>query len=69
MAELKWDDVIGSKALVGTPEMVIDQLHHLKETLQLSGVVAEFNAGERIPKENIARSLRLFCEKVAPAFS
>lgn len=69
LAELKWDDVIGSKALVGTPEMVIDQLHHLKETLQLSGVVAEFNAGERIPKENIARSLRLFCEKVAPAFS
>ena len=69
LAELSWDDVVGRKALVGTPDMVIEQLQHMKETLHLSAVVAEFNAGEHIPRENIARSLHLLCEKVAPAFS
>ena len=69
LATLSWEtDVIGKKALVGTPEMVIEQLHVMKDTLSLSGVVAEFNAGELIPQENINRSLRLFCEKVVPAF-
>jgi len=69
LADLTWQNVMGSKALVGTSEMVIEQLHHLKETLHFSGVVAELNAGELIPREKIARSLRLFCEEVAPAFS
>ena len=40
----------------------------MKETLSLSGVVAELNAGELIPADKIARSLRLLCEKVMPAF-
>ena len=65
---LTWEDVQGEKVAVGTPEMVIEQLQRMKETLHLSGVVAEFNAGELIPRERIAKSLRLFCEKVVPAF-
>ena len=48
--------------------MVIDQLQNMKKTLNLTGVVAEFNAGELIPEENIASSLKLFCEEVIPAF-
>ena len=63
-----WEDVQSEKVAVGTPEMVVKQLQRMKETLRLSGVVAEFNAGELIPRERIARSLRLFCEKVIPAF-
>jgi hypothetical protein len=34
--------------------------------LDLSGIVAEFNAGEIIPQEEVANSMRLFCEEVAP---
>ena len=69
LATLEWErDVIGQKAAVGTPEMVIDQLRVMKDTLSLTGVVAEFNAGELIPEEKIASSLRLFCEGVMPAF-
>jgi alkanesulfonate monooxygenase SsuD/methylene tetrahydromethanopterin reductase-like flavin-dependent oxidoreductase (luciferase family) len=69
LATLTWEGVIGEKAAVGTPEMVIEQLQVMQETLSLSGVVAEFNAGELIPVEKIARSLTLFCEKVMPAFN
>lgn len=69
LASLGWErDVIGQKAAVGTPEAVAEQLSAMKEALNLSGVVAEFNAGELIPEEKIASSLRLFCEKVVPAF-
>lgn len=69
LATLEWQrDVIGQKAAVGTPEAVIDQLRVMKDTLSLTGVVAEFNAGELIPEQKIASSLRLFCEQVIPAF-
>jgi alkanesulfonate monooxygenase SsuD/methylene tetrahydromethanopterin reductase-like flavin-dependent oxidoreductase (luciferase family) len=68
LAVLTWEEVQKEKVAVGTPEMVVEQLHRMKDALSLSGVVAELNAGELIPRENIARSLRLLCEKVIPAF-
>lgn len=68
LADLTWEQVQREKVAVGTPEMVVEQLNIMKETLSLSGVVAEFNAGEGISKEQIANSLRLVCEKVMPAF-
>ena len=68
LAALSWDRIQGQKVAVGTPEMVIDQLRQMKETLHLSGVVGELNAGELISQDKIASSLRLFCEKVIPAF-
>jgi len=36
--------------------------------LHLNRIVCEFNAGERLPRETVASSLRLFCEEVMPAF-
>ena len=69
LASIQWErDVIGQKAAVGTPEMVIEQLKVMKDALSLTGVVAEFNAGELIPEDKISNSLRLFCEEVIPAF-
>ena len=69
LASIQWErNVIGQKAAVGTPEMVIEQLKVMKDTLSLTGVVAEFNAGELIPEDKISNSLRLFCEEVIPAF-
>lgn len=68
LAAITWEDVRREKVIVGTPEMVIEQIKELQEALHLSEVVAEFNAGELIPHEHIERSLRLFCEKVIPAF-
>jgi alkanesulfonate monooxygenase SsuD/methylene tetrahydromethanopterin reductase-like flavin-dependent oxidoreductase (luciferase family) len=68
LAGVTWDEVMRDKVAVGTPDMVIERLQEMKERLQLSGVVAEFNAGGTIPPERVAASLDLFCEKVAPAF-
>ncbi len=68
LSSLTWEQVVRERVIVGTPEMAIDRLHELKEALSLSGVVGEFNAGELIPRDRIASSLRLFCEKVVPAF-
>ncbi|HLF79184.1 MAG TPA: LLM class flavin-dependent oxidoreductase [Dehalococcoidia bacterium] len=68
LGQIEWPQVIEEKVAVGTPEMVVDRIHELREKLSLTSVVAEFNAGERLAPEAISRSLRLFCEKVAPAF-
>lgn len=69
LAVLEWErDVIGQKAAVGTPKMVVEQLRVMRDELSLTGVAAEFNAGELIPEDKIANSLRLFCEEVIPAF-
>jgi alkanesulfonate monooxygenase SsuD/methylene tetrahydromethanopterin reductase-like flavin-dependent oxidoreductase (luciferase family) len=67
LAGLSWDEVKKEKVAVGTPEMVVNQLARLRDQVTLSGVVAEFNAGEEIPPDKIESSLRLFCEEVMPA--
>ena len=68
LAHLSWDQVRREKVIVGTPEMVIDRVHELRERLKLTSIVAEFNAGEQITEDEIERSIRLLCEKVIPAF-
>ncbi len=68
LATLNWEQVQREKVAVGTPEMVVERIHEMKEALHLSGVVGEFNAGELIPRDRLENSLRLFCEKVIPAF-
>jgi alkanesulfonate monooxygenase SsuD/methylene tetrahydromethanopterin reductase-like flavin-dependent oxidoreductase (luciferase family) len=69
LGNLDWEGIHTSeKAIVGTPDVVIDKIKEIGDALQLSGMVLEFNAGERLPEDKINRSLELFCEKVAPAF-
>lgn len=68
LVSVDWEQVRREKVIVGTPEMVIERIHELTKELQLSSVVAEFNAGGSMPREKIETSLRLFCEKVVPAF-
>lgn len=69
LAAVTWEDALREKVAVGTPAMVIDRLHEMQEQLHLSRVVCEFNAGERLPRESVANSLRLFCEQVMPTFT
>jgi alkanesulfonate monooxygenase SsuD/methylene tetrahydromethanopterin reductase-like flavin-dependent oxidoreductase (luciferase family) len=64
---LTWPQVLEEKVAVGTPEMVVDRIQEFREELQANTIVGEFNAGERLPREAIERSLRLFCERVIPA--
>ncbi len=66
LTTMTWNQIMADRVAVGTPERVAERLQEIKQTLDLSGIVAEFNAGEIIPQEAVANSMRLFCEKVAP---
>jgi hypothetical protein len=63
---IDYEDVLKSKIVVGTPAMVTDRLAILRETLVLSGILAEMNCGMRIPHERVTNSLRLMCSEVMP---
>lgn len=65
---IDYEDVLKSKIVVGTPAMVVDRLASLKETLGLSGILAELNCGMRIPHEQVVNSLQLMCNEVMPHF-
>ncbi|MGD0103341.1 MAG: LLM class flavin-dependent oxidoreductase [Rhodopila sp.] len=63
---IDYEEVLKSKIVVGTPAMVTDRLATLKETLGLSGILAEMNCGMRIPHERVVNSLQLMCGAVMP---
>jgi len=60
--------VLGSKAIVGTPQQVIDRLGELQRELNLAGILAEMNCGNRIAHQQVLTSLQLLCEEVIPKF-
>ena len=60
--------MLRSKIIVGTPAQVVDRLGELRETLGLSGILAEMNCGSQIPHEQVMTSLQLLCEDVIPKF-
>jgi alkanesulfonate monooxygenase SsuD/methylene tetrahydromethanopterin reductase-like flavin-dependent oxidoreductase (luciferase family) len=66
LMSIDYDEALRSKIVVGTPAMVVDRLAALKETLGLSGILAELNCGMRIPREQVVNSLRLMCDEVMP---
>jgi alkanesulfonate monooxygenase SsuD/methylene tetrahydromethanopterin reductase-like flavin-dependent oxidoreductase (luciferase family) len=68
LAAITWDEVVHERVIVGSPEDCVAQLRRFEQALGLTEVVAEFNAGELISPERIARSLDLFSEQVIPQF-
>jgi alkanesulfonate monooxygenase SsuD/methylene tetrahydromethanopterin reductase-like flavin-dependent oxidoreductase (luciferase family) len=63
---IDYEEALKSKIVVGTPAMVVDRLAALKETLGLTGILAEMNCGMRIPHDRVVNSLRLMCGEVMP---
>ena len=63
---ISWDEARRGRAIVGTPEMVADNLAGLRDRLGLAGILAELNTGGLIPHERVMRSMQLLCEKVQP---
>ncbi len=68
LQSIDYEEALRSKIIVGTPAMVSDRLAALRETLGLSGILAELNCGMRIPHERVLNSLRLMCGQVMPRF-
>ena len=66
LMDMTYDDWLRDKVVFGTPERVLDRLLELKEQLQLSHIVFEFNSGRRIPHELQLNSLRLLMDRVVP---
>ncbi len=66
LSDINWNEIQGEKVAVGDPDMVANQLKRMIEVLGLDGIAAEFNAGETIEAEKVSKSLKLFCEEVAP---
>ena len=67
LSTMTWDQIMVDRVIVGSPERVTCRLREMIDTLNLSGVVAEFNAGELVSPAAIKRSMRMFCEQVIPA--
>jgi alkanesulfonate monooxygenase SsuD/methylene tetrahydromethanopterin reductase-like flavin-dependent oxidoreductase (luciferase family) len=65
----RYDDALRANALVGTPEMIRERLHALRQEIGLSGILAELNCGGLIPHARVLEALRLLCERVMPAFA
>ena len=63
---MTYDDVLRDRVAYGTPDMVVDRLHHLRDALGVSGVIAESNVGGRIPLDRVLNSIRLYAQAVAP---
>jgi len=67
LGAITYEEAQRDKLAYGTPEAVIDRLQQLRESLGLSGILAEMNCGHQVANEHILSSMRLFMEKVAPA--
>src|SRR2546423_1242152 len=50
---ISWDEARRGRAIVGTPEMVADDLAGLRDRLGLAGILAELNTGGLIPHERV----------------
>ena len=66
LAQLTYDEVLDSRVVFGTPEEVIDQFESLKRELGISMVVADVNAGGRVPPDQVLESMKLLGGEVAP---
>ena len=68
LAKMTYEEILETKVIFGTPQMVADRLAQFQETLGLTGFTAELNPGGLLPKEAVRRSLKLLTQEVMPAF-
>jgi alkanesulfonate monooxygenase SsuD/methylene tetrahydromethanopterin reductase-like flavin-dependent oxidoreductase (luciferase family) len=66
LARVSYDDLLRDRLAYGSPDMVVEKLQYLCETLDLAGIVIEPNVGGGIPRAFVLPSVRLFAEEVAP---
>ena len=66
LARVSYDDLLRDRLAYGSPDMVVEKLQYLQETLGLAGIVIEPNVGGGIPRELVLQSVRLFAQEVVP---
>src|SRR5246500_4281859 len=66
LRHIDYDEALRTNALVGTPEMLAEQLAALQTEIGLTGILAELNCGGLIPHQKVLTALQLMCEDVKP---
>jgi alkanesulfonate monooxygenase SsuD/methylene tetrahydromethanopterin reductase-like flavin-dependent oxidoreductase (luciferase family) len=66
LSRVSYEELLRDRLAYGTPDMVVEKLRTLQETLGLAGVVIEPNVGGGIPRHLVWQSVRLFAQEVAP---
>ena len=66
LREVRYDEALREKLIVGSPEQVVDRLGGLAEELGLDGILGEFNPGGLVGHQQVLASMRRFCEQVMP---
>ena len=66
LGQLSYEEILESRVVFGTPDEVIEQFGRLRDELGLSMVVADVNAGGRVPPDQVLESIKLLGQEVAP---
>ena len=67
LSNATYDELLRDRLAYGTPNQVARRLRSLRDSLGLSGLIMEPNAGGGIAPDRVQRSIRLFAREVAPA--
>ena len=67
LSHATYDELLRDRLAYGTPDQVARRLRNLRDSLGLSGLIMEPNAGGGIAPDRVQRSVRLFAREVAPA--
>jgi alkanesulfonate monooxygenase SsuD/methylene tetrahydromethanopterin reductase-like flavin-dependent oxidoreductase (luciferase family) len=67
ITSLSYDDILETRAAVGTAATLAARLTRIRDDLRLDGIVAELNPGGLLPLELMQRTLRILTHEVMPA--
>jgi alkanesulfonate monooxygenase SsuD/methylene tetrahydromethanopterin reductase-like flavin-dependent oxidoreductase (luciferase family) len=68
ITSLSYDDILRTRAVVGTAARLVERLAEVRDELGLDGIVAELNPGGLLPMAAMQRTLRILTHEVMPAF-
>jgi alkanesulfonate monooxygenase SsuD/methylene tetrahydromethanopterin reductase-like flavin-dependent oxidoreductase (luciferase family) len=63
---MHYEDWLRDKVVFGTPEMVVERLHKLRDELGLTQMLYEINLGRQLPYALQLQNLRMINEHVIP---
>jgi alkanesulfonate monooxygenase SsuD/methylene tetrahydromethanopterin reductase-like flavin-dependent oxidoreductase (luciferase family) len=69
LAALSWDDILRTRAVVGTAKHVAERLAEIRAQLGLDGVVVELDPGCQLPPDRVRRTLHVLTHEVLPALT
>ncbi len=66
--QLNYNEIYDQLSIIGDPAQCVERIHALREMFGCQEFMGWFNIGGMLPHDEVARSMRLFAEKVMPHF-